>query len=267
MFKYTNAAGRRSGSQNAASSFRLNSGDTNPKDVVTDGTSFWVVDDGSSTDNVFKYTLSGSLLGSWTLGAGSSPTGITLDPTNVSNLWIVDSGTDRVYQYDNAASRTSGSQSPSRSFALDAGNTNPQGIADPPSGTPVPSRARPFTGAYRPSGDLAALHGKSTQGTWTPKVTVGTKGSGGTLNSWLLNFVVPTMPGGAAAAVRPTPTGGLPAVAQSPLWRTVAPPSALGPEGTPVLIPLTPAGDQDLTLLATELIRSGTKRRRPSLWG
>jgi hypothetical protein len=29
-------------------------------------------------------------------------------------------------------SRTSGSQSPSTSFALAAGNTNPQGIADPP---------------------------------------------------------------------------------------------------------------------------------------
>lgn len=35
-------------------------------------------------------------------------------------------------QFDNARSRTSGSQSPSSSFALAAGNTNPQGIADPP---------------------------------------------------------------------------------------------------------------------------------------
>jgi hypothetical protein len=50
-------------------------------------------------------------------------------------LWIVDSGTDRVYQFDNARARTSGSQSPSTSFALAAGNTNPQGIADPPSPT------------------------------------------------------------------------------------------------------------------------------------
>jgi hypothetical protein len=44
----------------------------------------------------------------------------------------VDSGTDKVYQYDNATSRTSGSQSASTTFALAAGNTNPQGIADPP---------------------------------------------------------------------------------------------------------------------------------------
>ena len=75
-------------------------------------------------------------LGSWTItGAGGSPTGITLDPASPSHLWIVDNGTDRVYQFDNAVGRTSGSQSPSTSFALAAGNTNPQGIADPPATT------------------------------------------------------------------------------------------------------------------------------------
>jgi hypothetical protein len=58
---------------------------------------------------------------------------------SASNLWIVDSGADRIYQFDNAASRTSGSQSPSTSFALAAGNTNPQGIADPPSSALLPS--------------------------------------------------------------------------------------------------------------------------------
>ena len=70
---------------------------------MTDGVNLWVVND-STTDKVFKYTLSGSLVGSWTIaGAGSSPTGITLDPAHVGNLWIVDSGTKRVYQFDNAA--------------------------------------------------------------------------------------------------------------------------------------------------------------------
>ena len=56
----------------------------------------------------------------------------------MGNLWIVDSGTKRVYQFDAAASLTSGSLSPSTSFALAAGNTNPQGIADPPSGVAIP---------------------------------------------------------------------------------------------------------------------------------
>lgn len=132
VFRYTGAASRLSGSQNAASSFNLDKSNSSPKDVVTDGTYLWVVND-STTDKVFKYTLSGSLVGSWTIsGAGSSPTGITLDPTNPSALWIVDSGTRRVYQFDAATGRTSGSQSPSTSFALTAGNSNPQGIADPP---------------------------------------------------------------------------------------------------------------------------------------
>jgi hypothetical protein len=55
-------------------------------------------------------------------------------------LWIVDSATDRVYQYSGTASRTSGSQSAATSFPLAAGNTNPQGIADPPTG----ASASPF---------------------------------------------------------------------------------------------------------------------------
>ena len=98
---------------------------------MTDGTSIWVVD--GTALKVFKYTLSGSLLGSWTIDpANTHPTGITIDPTNVSNIWIVDSGTLKVYQYTAAASRTSGSQNAAATFALAPGDTNPQGIADPP---------------------------------------------------------------------------------------------------------------------------------------
>jgi glucose/arabinose dehydrogenase len=133
VYRYAGAATRLSGSQNAVSSFALNSGNKNPTDIVTDGTSIWVLNNTSSTDKVFKYTVSGTLLGSWTISSGGgSPTGITIDPTNVSNIWIVDSFSDCVYQFDAAASRTSGSQSPSASFALAPGNTNPQGLADPP---------------------------------------------------------------------------------------------------------------------------------------
>ena len=58
VFRYAGAAGRLSGSQNAASSFSLNSGNTNPKDIVTDGVNLWVVND-ATTDKVFKYTLAG----------------------------------------------------------------------------------------------------------------------------------------------------------------------------------------------------------------
>jgi hypothetical protein len=132
VYKYTGAASRLSGSQSAASSFSLASGDSNAKGIVTDGTSLWAIDDGK-TDKVYKYSLSGSLLGSWTIdSANSSPTGLTLNPNSPSDIWIVDSGTKKVYQYTAAASRTSGSQNAAASFALAAGNTNPQDIADPP---------------------------------------------------------------------------------------------------------------------------------------
>ena len=223
VFRYTGAASRLSGSQNAASSFNLNSSNTSPKDIVTDGTTLWVVND-SSTDKVFKYTLSGSLLGSWTIsGAGSSPTGITLDPSNVGNLWIVDSGTNRVYQFDNAASRTSGSQSPSTSFALAAGNTNPQGIADPPVPAPGASQVATLNKTSYPSGHLAAQLGRTIPGLQASKST----------GSFL------------------PPTAGRPSV--------------VGRQETPILISLIPSTDQDITLLAAELLRAGTKRSRSML--
>jgi hypothetical protein len=134
VYEYSGASGRLSGSQNAASSFNLaggHNGNTNPQDIVTDGTSFWVVD--GTALKVFKYTLSGSSLGNWKIDpANTHPTGITINPSNVSDIWIVDNGTDRVYQYIGAATRTSGSQNAGATFALAAGDTNPQGIADPP---------------------------------------------------------------------------------------------------------------------------------------
>ena len=147
VYKYTGAATRLSGSQNAASSFSLNSGNTSPKDIVTDGVNLWVVND-STTDKVFKYTAAGSLVGSWTIttAGATSPTGITIDPTNVSNIWIVDSGTDRVYQYNAAATFANGSSHAADvAFALAAGNTNPQGIADPP----APSLLVGLDGSWR----------------------------------------------------------------------------------------------------------------------
>jgi hypothetical protein len=135
VYDFAGAASRLSGSQSAASSFSLSSSkksnNTNPQDIVTDGTSFWVVD--GTALKVFKYTLSGSLLGSWAIDpANTKPTGITINPNKVSDIWIVDSGTKKVYQYTNAAGNTSGSQSAAATFSLAANNTNPQGIADPP---------------------------------------------------------------------------------------------------------------------------------------
>ena len=109
----------RSGSQNATNSFSLNSSNKNAKDIVTDGNYLWIVND-SNNDKVFKYTVAGTYVGSWTISTigGGSPTGITLDPANVSAIWIVDNGTDRVYQYNNAAGMTSGIKTANSSFEI-----------------------------------------------------------------------------------------------------------------------------------------------------
>ena len=113
---------------------------------------------------MFKYTVAGSLAGSWTISSGGgSPTGITIDPSNASqDIWIVDSSTDKVYQYTNGRSRTSGSQVAAATFALAAGNTNPQGIADPPAPgslltTETPVLAEPVSAEAALVGNDAAL--------------------------------------------------------------------------------------------------------------
>jgi hypothetical protein len=148
IYFFANAASRRSGSQAASSSFVLNSSNTSPKDLVVGSfngvKNIWVVNDITSTsgiDRVFKYTIgtnglsTGAAVTSWAINTSTStnkaPTGITLDPSNASqDLWIVDNTTDRVLQFANG--RTATAPVLGASFALMAGNTNPQGIADPP---------------------------------------------------------------------------------------------------------------------------------------
>jgi len=133
VFEYSSAAGFTSGSHASSSDFALDGSNGKAKGITTDGESIWVVDD-NKTDRVFKYDVaSGSLAGSWVIdSANAKPAGITIDPSNVGDIWIVDDGTDEVFQYTAAASLTSGAQAADIVFSLAAGNTNPTGIADPP---------------------------------------------------------------------------------------------------------------------------------------
>lgn len=132
-YLFTGGASRRSGTATASRSFALGAGNTNPQDIVADATNLWVVHAGT-TDQVFVYQAStGARLGVWTIDSqNSNPTGITLDPTGASSsLWLVDNVADRVFEYSAGRQRTSGSQTAALSFALNSGNGNPQGIADP----------------------------------------------------------------------------------------------------------------------------------------
>ncbi len=124
-------------SVNPSSSFALNAYNKNPKGLTTDGKFIWVVNDGNvaggTGDMVFKYTVAGKYLGRWQLDpVNGKPTGITVDPAGGNKLWLVDSGTDRIYEYSGATGRISGGVIANKSYALAAGNSNPQGIADPP---------------------------------------------------------------------------------------------------------------------------------------
>jgi hypothetical protein len=56
----------------------------------------------------------------------------------LTDVWIVDSGAQMVFQYLGAAIPMSGSQIDGARLALAAGNTNPQYTADPPVGFGVP---------------------------------------------------------------------------------------------------------------------------------
>jgi VCBS repeat-containing protein len=132
VFKFTGGASLRTGRVAATSSFALNSGNLNSTDLVSDGSHLWVVNDVVGVDKVFRYSTAGVLEGSWNISTTNpSPTGITIDPTSVNHIWIVDASTDRVYQYDGGSAILTGNKEPSISFALSATDTNPQGIADP----------------------------------------------------------------------------------------------------------------------------------------
>ena len=133
VYFFAGAASRRSGTKAPTSSFALTAGNRSPSDLVTDGAHIWVVNNTTTTDRVFRYTKAGVLEGSWAIDSrNGSPTGITIDPNELTSIWIVDSSTDSVYQYSSATSKISGRLSASSVFALAAANTNPQGIADPP---------------------------------------------------------------------------------------------------------------------------------------
>jgi hypothetical protein len=89
------------------------------------GDKLWVVD---ASRLVYIYNNSGVLLGSWNAGTMTSTAVVQGIATDGTHIWIVDSFSDRIYYYANAASRLSGSLTATSSYALLGGNTNPTDI-------------------------------------------------------------------------------------------------------------------------------------------
>ncbi|HPM85054.1 MAG TPA: SdrD B-like domain-containing protein, partial [Candidatus Anammoximicrobium sp.] len=118
MFRYS-ASGAEVGS------FTLQSGNTDPRGLAADadGTRLWVLD---KDKNVNVYSADGSPAGLWKAdGLGKEPEGIALDG---SDLWIVDRGAKKIFWFDEAASRTSGTVRATTTFAYSSVLNAPKGI-------------------------------------------------------------------------------------------------------------------------------------------
>ncbi len=84
VYFFAGGAWRQSGKASPTSDFRLDRGNRDPMDLVTDGTHIWVVNDTPGVDRVFRYTVGGKLEGSWQIDAANAqPTGLTIDPDAV----------------------------------------------------------------------------------------------------------------------------------------------------------------------------------------
>ncbi|MEY3173208.1 MAG: hypothetical protein RLZZ436_1122, partial [Planctomycetota bacterium] len=155
VFYFANAASRLSGTMNYTSAWILNRRNSNATDMVfgsQNGQQFlWILNE-ASLDHVYRYTLNtagiATAFSSWQLDiTSSSPTGIALDPSNETmDLWIADNTHDRVFRYGNGRTAVAPVIASSFELAVAAGNTNIQGIADPP--PPATEAALP---GYRPA--------------------------------------------------------------------------------------------------------------------
>ncbi len=84
---YAGAASRRGGSQIATSAFALDKNNKKATDLVTNGSTIWVVNDGSSNDAVFVYSTSGTMLGKWNVDiSNTKSTGIAVDESGLGSI-------------------------------------------------------------------------------------------------------------------------------------------------------------------------------------
>ena len=60
-------------------------------------------------------------------------------------------------------------------------------ILDDDAADSITSASAPFSGTYRPEGDLSLLEGELLNGTWTLEITDDQNGQTGTLNNWLIS--------------------------------------------------------------------------------
>ncbi len=164
VFFFAGGAAWTSGSQSNTSAFNLRRVNGNPEEtngnpsgmVFRDG-KLWITDrrDGN-TSRVFVYQVDGTYLGRWNLDpANNDPSGITLNPTTGSDMWVVDRFDSKVYVYPGATTWLSGNRTASGSWSLHPSNQFAEGIADPP----VIVTGQPTTGATLTQGEIYLVSG------------------------------------------------------------------------------------------------------------
>ncbi len=72
-----------------------------------------------------------------------SPTGITLDPTNINHLWVIDASTDKVYQYNGATGAPDWQSRASRDLCARGDKHEPTGYRRPDAPRPRSRLAPP----------------------------------------------------------------------------------------------------------------------------
>lgn len=91
--------------------------------ITRDMNPLWIVSEEGAEDRVYVIdTATESQVGSWKALGVSSPQGMATDGTDI---WIVDSSTDRISRFAGAASRRTGSVTRTDSFALSPLNRDP----------------------------------------------------------------------------------------------------------------------------------------------
>jgi outer membrane protein assembly factor BamB len=111
-----------SGTQQAP--FLLGANNLDPTGIAANpaGTEEWVVE---HSGKVYAYSPSGALLGSWSAGGLPSNVSINGITTDGTNIWMLDTTTNKIFYYAGAASRLSGSQNATSSFKVTKGDSFP----------------------------------------------------------------------------------------------------------------------------------------------
>jgi subtilisin-like proprotein convertase family protein len=83
-------------------------------------------------------------------------------------------------------------------------------VFDQSASTPITSASAPYTGTFRPQGDLSAFNGKQQQGTWELEVTAVSPGQTGLLNSWGADVAKAVCTGNPLGSITASPNPVLP---------------------------------------------------------